>query len=66
MPPPIGCCHRKPVRLVHVPLERARTTEAGYGRYFTVAFADGYPLLLIGQASLDDISHKVAKFPVFA
>ena len=48
------------VRLVHVPLERARTTEAGYGRDDDkVAFADGYPLLLIGQASLDDLSHKV-------
>ncbi|KOX64874.1 molybdenum cofactor sulfurase [Pseudomonas psychrophila] len=52
----------KPVRLVHVPLERARTTEAGYGRDDDkVAFADGYPLLLIGQASLDDISHKVGR-----
>ena len=52
----------KPVRLVHVPLPRARTTEAGYGRDDDqVAFADGYPLLLIGQASLDDISHKVGR-----
>ena len=52
----------KLVRLVHVPLERARTTEAGYGRDDDkVAFADGYPLLLIGQASLDDISHKVGR-----
>ena len=47
---------------MHVPLERARTTEAGYGRDDDkVAFADGYPLLLIGQASLDDISHKVGR-----
>ena len=52
----------KPVRLVHVPLERARTTEAGYGRDDdNVAFADGYPLLLIGQASLDDLSGKVGR-----
>ena len=52
----------KPVRLVHVPLERARTTEAGYGRDDDkVAFADGYPLLLIGQASLDDVSKKVGR-----
>ncbi len=52
----------KPVRLVHIPLERARTTQAGYGNdNDKVAFADGYPLLLIGQASLDDVSHKVGR-----
>ena len=52
----------KPVRLVHVPVERARMTEAGYGHdEDKVAFADGYPLLLIGQASLDDISRKVGR-----
>ncbi len=52
----------KPVRLVHIPLERARTTQAGYGYDDDkVAFADGYPLLLIGQASLDDVSHKVGR-----
>jgi len=52
----------KSVRLVHVPLERARTTEAGYGRDDDkVAFADGYPLLLIGQASLNDVSHIVGR-----
>lgn len=52
----------KPVRLVHVPLQRARTTEAGYGRDDDkVAFADGYPLLLIGQASLDDITSRVGR-----
>ena len=52
----------KPVRLVHIPLECARTTQAGYGYDDDkVAFADGYPLLLIGQASLDDVSHKVGR-----
>lgn len=50
------------VRLVYVPLERARATEAGYGRDDDkVAFADGYPLLLIGQASLVDLSKKVGR-----
>jgi uncharacterized protein YcbX len=34
-------------------------TEAGYGKDDDqVAFADGYPLLLIGQASLEDLSQK--------
>ncbi len=52
----------KPVRLVHVPLERARITQAGYGKEDDrVAFADGFPLLLIGQASLDDLSHRVGR-----
>jgi len=52
----------KPTRLVHVPLERARLTEAGYGKEEDrVAFADGFPLLLIGQASLDDLSQKVGR-----
>lgn len=52
----------KPTRLVHVPQERARYTQAGFGEDADrVAFADGFPLLLIGQASLDDISAKIGR-----
>lgn len=52
----------KPTRLVQIPLDRARTTEAGYGKDDDqVAFADGFPLLLIGQASLDDLTQKVGR-----
>ncbi|WP_223483826.1 MOSC domain-containing protein [Pseudomonas sp. A-RE-19] len=52
----------KPTRLVQVPLDRARTTQAGYGKDDDqVAFADGFPLLLIGQASLEDLSSKVGR-----
>ncbi|NWB92799.1 MOSC domain-containing protein [Pseudomonas agarici] len=52
----------RPVRLVHMPPERARTTQAGYGKEDDrVAFADGFPLLLIGQASLEDLSRKVGR-----
>ena len=52
----------KPTRLVQVPVARARTTEAGYGRDDDkVGFADGYPLLLIGQASLQDLSGRVGR-----
>lgn len=52
----------KPTRLVQVPLDRARMTEAGYGKDDDqVAFADGYPLLLIGQASLEDLSQRVGR-----
>ncbi|MCO8313521.1 MOSC domain-containing protein [Pseudomonas mandelii] len=52
----------KPTRLVQVPLNCARTTQAGYGKDDDqVAFADGFPLLLIGQASLEDLSSKVGR-----
>ncbi|MFJ2684191.1 MOSC domain-containing protein [Pseudomonas sp. NPDC087342] len=52
----------KPTRLVQVPLDRARSTQAGYGKDDDqVAFADGFPLLLIGQASLEDLSSKVGR-----
>ncbi|WP_339531866.1 MOSC domain-containing protein [Pseudomonas mucidolens] len=52
----------KPTRLVHLPLERARATAAGYGKdEDQVAFADGFPLLLIGQASLDDVSQRIGR-----
>lgn len=52
----------KPTRLVQVPLDRARTTQAGYGKDDDqVAFADGFPLLLIGQASLEDLSERVGR-----
>ncbi|MDD0969930.1 MULTISPECIES: MOSC domain-containing protein [Pseudomonas] len=52
----------KPTRLVQVPLDRARTTQAGYGNDDDqVAFADGFPLLLIGEASLQHLSQAVGR-----
>lgn len=52
----------RPVRLVHVPEERTRYLPSGYGdNTDRVAFADGFPLLLIGQASLDDLIAKVGR-----
>ena len=52
----------KPTRLVQIPLDRARTTQSGYGKDDDqVAFADGFPLLLIGQASLQDLSQRVGR-----
>ena len=52
----------KPTRLVQIPLKRARMTQAGYGNDDDqVAFADGFPLLLIGQGSLEDLSQKVGR-----
>ncbi|MEG2391319.1 MAG: MOSC domain-containing protein, partial [Pseudomonas sp.] len=39
----------KPTRLVQMPLDRARMTQAGFGKDDDqVALADGFPLLLIG------------------
>lgn len=52
----------KPTRLVHMPPERARSTAAGYGKDDDqVAFADGFPLLLIGQAAVDDVSRRIGR-----
>ncbi len=50
------------VRLVHVPEQRTRYLPSGYGENTDrVAFADGFPLLLIGQASLDDLNRKIGR-----
>ncbi|RAU44329.1 MULTISPECIES: MOSC domain-containing protein [unclassified Pseudomonas] len=52
----------KPTRMVHMPKERARWLPSGYGTVDDkVSFADGFPLLLIGQASLDDLSAKIGR-----
>lgn len=52
----------RPCRLVQVPLERARQVDTDYAAPGDkVAFADGFPLLLIGQASLDDLSARVGR-----
>jgi uncharacterized protein YcbX len=49
-------------RLVQVPSERARQVDTAYAEVGDkVAFADGFPLLLIGQASLDDLSARVGR-----
>ncbi|WP_369990540.1 MOSC domain-containing protein [Pseudomonas xanthosomatis] len=52
----------KPVRLVHCPEPRARYLPSGYGLASDrAAFPDGFPLLLIGQASLDELSRRVGR-----
>lgn len=53
---------QRPCRLVQVPAERARQVDTGYAEVGEqVGFADGFPLLLIGQASLDDLSARVGR-----
>ena len=52
-----------PVRLVYMPDESHRKTEADYslkGDEIT-SFSDGYPILVIGQSSLDDLNNKLAE-----
>lgn len=51
----------KPCRLVHVPEQRARYIEGNVSGDEKVGFADGFPLLLIGQASLDDLATRVGR-----
>lgn len=52
----------KPVRLVYCPESRARYLPNGYGlNSDRAAFPDGFPLLLIGQASLDELSSRVGR-----
>ncbi len=50
-----------PAELVYMPDEVIRPVERGYAPEGTpVSFADGYPFLLIGQASLDDLNTRLA------
>lgn len=52
----------RPCRLVYLPPERARQVSRKYAEPGErVAFADGFPLLLIGQGSLDDLSERVGR-----
>lgn len=49
-------------RLVHVSPAQARQVDTGYAEVGDkVAFADGFPLLLITQASLDDLAARVGR-----
>lgn len=52
----------RPCRLVYLPPEQARQVDPAYAELGQrVALADGFPLLLIGQASLDDLSARVGR-----
>src|SRR5690606_24607565 len=50
------------VRLVYMPIEAAIQVDQGYANpdEYT-AFTDGFPFLLIGQASLEDLESKVGR-----
>ncbi|MET1080238.1 MAG: MOSC domain-containing protein [Pseudomonas sp.] len=52
----------RPCRLVQVPRARTRQVDTAYADVGDrVAFADGFPLLLIGQGSLDDLAARVGR-----
>ena len=52
----------KPCRLVYMPKTTHRAVDADYARHNdAVSFADGYPYLLIGQASLDYLNQQLAE-----
>ncbi|MCQ4319134.1 MOSC domain-containing protein [Stutzerimonas stutzeri] len=50
----------RPCRLVHLPTSRGIQVDQDYARPDErTAFSDGFPFLLIGQRSLDDLSARV-------
>lgn len=50
------------VRLVFMPDTSPRLADAAYAHFDTnVSFADGFPYLLIGQTSLDDLNTRLAE-----
>lgn len=51
-----------PARLVYMPDETHRAADPRYTTQGTISsFADAYPALLIGQASLDDLNNRLAE-----
>lgn len=49
-----------PARLVRMPEQARRLVDTEYARNGeVVSFADGYPFLIIGQASLDDLNSRL-------
>lgn len=50
----------RPVRIVHMGDDAKRRVNGRYGQpEDRVSFADGYPVLLIGQSSLDDLNARL-------
>lgn len=50
----VGCM------LVYMPQSTKRIVQPGYGvENIAVSFADGYPFLIVGQASLDDLNTRL-------
>ena len=53
---------RRPCRLAFMPNDSIRRVDGAYaGSGETVSFADGFPLLLVSQASLDDLGERLGE-----
>ena len=51
-----------PCRLVYMPDTEKRKVDEHYAQHNEITgFSDGYPLLMIGQASLDDLNSRLAE-----
>ena len=51
---------KTPVRLVYMPDEYERRVDPAYAKNRqTFSFADGFPLMMVGQGSLDDLNSKL-------
>jgi uncharacterized protein len=48
-----------PVRLVYQPRHAVRPTDGAFAPGGRVSFADGYPVLLVTQASLDELNRRL-------
>lgn len=48
------------LRLVYFPDETIRPVDPRYAEGFDTGFADGYPLLVVSQASLDELNARLA------
>lgn len=58
----LSCLLQRPCRLVQITEETARQVDLQYARPGErVGFADGFPLLLIGEASLQALSDEVGR-----
>jgi len=48
-------------RLVFMRREDARTTDPAYAGGHRVSFADGYPVLVVGEASVDELARRAGR-----
>lgn len=52
---------QRPLRLVHMPEDSHRAVDPDYARHGeTVSFADGFPLLLLSESSLDELNPRLS------
>ena len=52
----------KPCRLVYMPDTSTIPVDTGYAKHDEItSFSDGYPFLLVGQASLDDLNSRLSE-----